>query len=186
MRLTPVGENLREIVAEARGTRATELLERWQDALAESERRFRTVVESMDEGVIITDLDDVIQHVNPSALALTGYALDELLGRAAFATLIPREAHGEFRERMGRRRSGVAEPPSISRCTVAGQTRCTVPVLPSIVWRGVPSRATRTRSPSFKAAALSASGGVICYHMRRTRGQRLRAPPLPPPKRGGV
>jgi PAS domain S-box-containing protein len=78
-------------------------------ALAESERRFRTVVESMDEGVIITDLDDVIQHVNPSALALTGYALDELLGRAAFATLIPREAHGEFRERMRRRRSGVAE-----------------------------------------------------------------------------
>ena len=78
-------------------------------ALAESEARFRTMVESLDEGLVITDLEDVIQHVNPRLLAITGYAPDELVGRVAHEALMPLEGPEEFRARIDRRRRGVSE-----------------------------------------------------------------------------
>lgn len=52
-------------------------------SLRESETRFRSVVESLGEGLIITDLADRIIYVNPRIAALTGHRQEDLAGRTA-------------------------------------------------------------------------------------------------------
>jgi len=63
----------------------TELTERKraEEALASSEKSFRTLVELMNEGVARTDTRGVITYVNPWFCALLGYSAGEFLGRAA-------------------------------------------------------------------------------------------------------
>ncbi|MBW3570394.1 MAG: EAL domain-containing protein, partial [Gemmatimonadetes bacterium] len=80
-----------------------------QEALRESEIRFRTVAESLGEGLLITDLDDVILYANPRMEEIYGYRPDELVGRVGLDVLIPPEDVAPFRERMARRAGGVAE-----------------------------------------------------------------------------
>lgn len=78
-------------------------------ALRESEARLRTVVESLAEGLLITDLDDVVQFVNARLLALTGFAREEMKGRRAFELLLPPEEWVASLSRNERRSKGVAE-----------------------------------------------------------------------------
>ncbi|HEU0016420.1 MAG TPA: EAL domain-containing protein [Longimicrobium sp.] len=80
-----------------------------EEALRESETRFRTVVESLGEALLITDLDDVVQYANPRVEEVYGWRPDELLGRRGYEVLIPGEDVSVFLERMGRRVDGVAE-----------------------------------------------------------------------------
>ena len=54
-----------------------------QRSLLESETRFRSVVESLGEGLIITDLQDRIVYVNPRIIELTGRRPEDLAGRSA-------------------------------------------------------------------------------------------------------
>jgi diguanylate cyclase (GGDEF)-like protein/PAS domain S-box-containing protein len=49
-----------------------------EDALRESEERFRLLVERLADAVFITDPDGSIQHANEAACHQTGYTLDEL------------------------------------------------------------------------------------------------------------
>ncbi len=99
-RLVPVVE--RE-VGEARLRRSQRA-----DLLA-SELRFEGVVESMGEGLIITNRDDVIVYANPRLAALTGREGEELVGRVAHELLMRPERWSEQRERLGRRNAGAAE-----------------------------------------------------------------------------
>ena len=80
-----------------------------EEALRESEIRFRTVAESLGEGLLITDLDDVIQYANPRVEEIYGWRPEELVGRRGLEVLIPPEDLAPFRERMARRARGVAE-----------------------------------------------------------------------------
>ncbi|MEX2582701.1 MAG: EAL domain-containing protein [Gemmatimonadota bacterium] len=64
---------------------------RVQEALRESEERFRAVAESLGEGIVITDLDDVITYVNSRACQMIGLTEAVLLGRDAGAVLLPAE-----------------------------------------------------------------------------------------------
>ena len=51
------------------------------DALALQERKFRTLLESSPDGLVIADADGVIALVNRNAELMFGYASDELLGQ---------------------------------------------------------------------------------------------------------
>lgn len=51
------------------------------DALAESERRYRELVEGASDIVFAVDLRGRFTYVNPAGLRLTGYQIDEVLGR---------------------------------------------------------------------------------------------------------
>ncbi|MBI1723955.1 MAG: EAL domain-containing protein, partial [Gemmatimonadetes bacterium] len=53
-------------------------------ALRASERRYRTLVEEMNEGLIVTDLREVIEFVNDRICALLGYPREEMVGRTTF------------------------------------------------------------------------------------------------------
>jgi PAS domain S-box-containing protein len=78
-------------------------------ALRESETRFRTIVESMDEGLVITDREERVRFANRRFLELTGYAESELTGVHAETLLVSTTDRDEMRARISRRHAGTAE-----------------------------------------------------------------------------
>ncbi|HET6231882.1 MAG TPA: PAS domain S-box protein, partial [Longimicrobiaceae bacterium] len=79
------------------------------DALRDSEVRFRSVVESLAEGVLITDLEDRVLYANPRVEELFGVSVAELLGQPAHEMLMPPGHGAEVRERLARRAAGQSE-----------------------------------------------------------------------------
>ena len=85
-------------------------------SLLESETRFRSVVESLGEGLIITDLEDHIVYVNPRITELTGHRPEGLAGRNAqellFDTKNWKKAKANLRlaARKGRKRTQYEAP----------------------------------------------------------------------------
>ena len=77
--------------------------------LKESEERFKSVVQGLGEGLMITDLEDVVLFANVRMAELSGYALDEMLGRPAYELFLAPEAWKEARRRNRRRSLGEAE-----------------------------------------------------------------------------
>lgn len=77
-----------------------------ESALRESEKRFRNVVENLGEGLAITNLDDVILYANSRLTALTGYSVEELLGRVAHEALFPEDERERAREELRKRSLG--------------------------------------------------------------------------------
>jgi len=57
--------------------------------LRESERRFRMLLDNVRLVAVGLDRDGMVAYANPFLLELTGYALDEVLGRDWFDTFIP-------------------------------------------------------------------------------------------------
>ncbi len=78
-------------------------------SLESSELRFRAVVESMREGLILTDLDEHIVYANPRMAELTGWSVAELEGAVAYHLLVPEELWPVQEDRNRRRLQGVAE-----------------------------------------------------------------------------
>ena len=54
-----------------------------EEALRESELRYRTLIERMNEGVTYVDHNDAILYVNQQFSEMTGYSREELTGRVA-------------------------------------------------------------------------------------------------------
>ena len=74
-------------------------------ALAESEKQYRTLVTSLQEGVGMTDPDDRLLYVNPAFCEMLGYSKEELVGRD-LSTLIPDAEHPRIRSEMELRKQG--------------------------------------------------------------------------------
>ena len=80
-----------------------------ENALRESEARYRTLIERMREGVAQKDPEGVLQFVNARFCEMTGYSRDELVGRDA-AFLLADEADAALvRTKLQLRRSGVSD-----------------------------------------------------------------------------
>lgn len=62
------------------GSGAIHLAETVQD-LQQSEERYRTLVETMNEGVAILNQDDLIVYVNDSLCRMTGFSREDLVGK---------------------------------------------------------------------------------------------------------
>jgi diguanylate cyclase (GGDEF)-like protein/PAS domain S-box-containing protein len=80
-----------------------------QEALRSSEARFRSVVESVGEGLLITDVDDIITYANPRITELTGYAEEEMIGRPVDEVILPPKRWPERVERNRERTAGFDE-----------------------------------------------------------------------------
>jgi diguanylate cyclase (GGDEF)-like protein/PAS domain S-box-containing protein len=80
-----------------------------EEALRSSEARFRSVVESVGEGLLITDDRDVVLYVNPRMTELTGYSEEEMLGHPAYELFLPPEEWPDMLERNRRRAEGSPE-----------------------------------------------------------------------------
>jgi PAS domain S-box-containing protein len=88
---------------------ATDITERKlvEEALRESEERFRTLVETMRDGLGVQDENGLITYVNERACELSGYSREELIGRPAME-LIDEPDREIFAEEFSRRQRGEA------------------------------------------------------------------------------
>jgi two-component system NtrC family sensor kinase len=82
---------------------------REEEALRASEARFRAVVEGMGEGMLLTDLSDVILYCNARMAQMSGYTVEEMRGRAAYELLLPQEAWPTLQARNRHRANGTSE-----------------------------------------------------------------------------
>ncbi|WP_228282617.1 PAS domain S-box protein [Rubrobacter tropicus] len=80
-----------------------------EEALRASESHFRRVVESLGEGLVITDLDDLVLDANSRVTELTGYAKEDLLGHPAYELLLPLEERRRALRNNERRARGLVE-----------------------------------------------------------------------------
>jgi PAS domain S-box-containing protein len=88
------------------------LLARTQDLsrrLQEREEFYRSVLESLGEGVLITDREGRILYANSTVECLTGYSRAELLGAVSHELLTPREQWPAMRRRLKERLGGREE-----------------------------------------------------------------------------
>jgi diguanylate cyclase (GGDEF)-like protein/PAS domain S-box-containing protein len=85
-----------------------------QAAVRESEARFRSVVEGLGEGILITDFSDNILYVNSRLTELTGYSEEEMLGQTAYSLILPREEWQSVPRRAEQIQQGSAQNYEIS------------------------------------------------------------------------
>jgi PAS domain S-box-containing protein len=105
---------------------------RAEQALRESEERFRRLSEATLEGIVIHDGERILD-ANPQAAAMVGYELSELIGMDAWRFLAPdyhdlvrqqlRSEYGESYEVRGLRKDGTTFPMEVCGKTVSYEGR---------------------------------------------------------------
>ncbi len=75
-------------------------------ALKDSEERYRTLIESLNEAVLVTDRDSNITYANPRALELLGYTSDELIGKG-WRILVPTDLQPRVEIELENRKKGI-------------------------------------------------------------------------------
>ena len=76
------------------------------NALAESEEKYRSIVETANEGIMITDPSAIITFANVKMAEILGYSVDELIGIDSFA-LIDRNEVENTKKRVEDRKKGI-------------------------------------------------------------------------------
>ncbi|HYG77903.1 MAG TPA: EAL domain-containing protein [Planctomycetota bacterium] len=95
---------------------------RAEEALRKSEQKYRTLVENMNEGVVIVDSTGRIQFANDKFCDLLGYSRAELLARSE-TDLVLNDADREFLLEKSRSRSaGLKDQYEIALKTKSGKT----------------------------------------------------------------
>ncbi|MFH1147664.1 MAG: PAS domain S-box protein [Pseudomonadota bacterium] len=79
-----------------------------EEALAESEQRFRTIVETAQEGIWVLDADHNTSYVNQRLSEMLGYSPQEMLGRHLH-DFMDEEGGEQARQFEERRRAGIRE-----------------------------------------------------------------------------
>jgi len=79
-----------------------------EEALRESERKYRLLVDSLHDGIWLIDKDAVTTFANPRLAELLGYTVDEKVGAHVFSFVADKDLD-LARARMERRRQGIKE-----------------------------------------------------------------------------
>ena len=95
-------------------------LKRAEEALRDSEDRFRKIVETAQEGVCVIDSENRISFVNPAMAAMFGYTIDEALGRLTF-DFMDEEGRDEALKRVERRKKGLVDKYDLKLKTKSGE-----------------------------------------------------------------
>lgn len=77
-----------------------------QTALIEAQEKYRYVVESLSEGIILTDIEGRITNVNEQMAKLTGYTKNELHGQTGYKLLIAQSEEEKVKTGMERSING--------------------------------------------------------------------------------
>lgn len=107
MRRKPTYQELVKQVEELE--REALLAKQAQEALQESEQRYRCLVETMNDGLLVRDEQDRITYVNQRLCQMSGYAREEVMGHplSRFLGDVDRDL---FEAESAKRREGVADP----------------------------------------------------------------------------
>ncbi len=79
-----------------------------EQALRESEEKYRWLVEQLSEGIMVSDTEDVITFVNPRMAEMLGYTVQDMIGRKD-SFLMGEEERQRNIERGKRRKEGLGE-----------------------------------------------------------------------------
>ncbi|MBK9246537.1 MAG: PAS domain S-box protein [Ignavibacteria bacterium] len=78
--------------------------------LVESEAKYRTMIECLNEGIVITDLEDTILFANSPAADLLYKPIEKLVGYKAHEVIIPNGSYSkDFESRLQKRKQGISE-----------------------------------------------------------------------------
>jgi PAS domain S-box-containing protein len=67
-----------------------------EETVKESEKKYRTLVENMNEGLIHVDGEGKIQFINDRIVQMLGFTSEELVGKSAISPLLFEEANRKF------------------------------------------------------------------------------------------
>ena len=84
------------------------------DASRNSDAWFRLAVETLGEGVVITDAADVITYVNSRMAEISGYAREEMVGQRVARLLVSDDDQASYGQRMSLRMQGISEQYEVS------------------------------------------------------------------------
>ncbi|MGB6120657.1 MAG: PAS domain S-box protein [Bacteroidota bacterium] len=74
-----------------------------------AEGNWRAVLESLNDGLIVTDMGDIIRYVNPRMCQISGYTMSEMVGKLASTLLLPKEEWEKLQLRNRERKKGFSE-----------------------------------------------------------------------------
>jgi PAS domain S-box-containing protein len=80
-----------------------------EEALKESEERYRILIETMHDGVIQVDNEDKIQFVNNCMCEMLGYTYNELIGKVSIDTIVFEEDKEIVMEKNRLRLEGISD-----------------------------------------------------------------------------
>ncbi len=81
---------------------------RAEEALRHSESRYRTIVETSQEGIWVLNSELHAAYANQRMAEMLGYTMEDILGRSVFDFIAP-ELHGEMMRRLTKRKQGFRE-----------------------------------------------------------------------------
>ncbi|MCX6352946.1 MAG: PAS domain S-box protein [Bacteroidetes bacterium] len=93
---------------------------RTQLNIAQSESKYRKLIETMNEGLLYVDNDNIIQFANDRFFEMTGYASDELIGKPTVDILLDDKNKSIVHRETEVRKNGVADQYEIQMTKKAG------------------------------------------------------------------
>jgi PAS domain S-box-containing protein len=95
------------------------------EALRESREQYRTLVETMGDGLSVLDKDGVISYVNDRYCKMLGYSRDEVIGRPA-SDFVDAKNRRILKEQLSKRRRGKTTPYEINMTCKSGEEVTTI------------------------------------------------------------
>jgi len=95
-----------------RALRESKLQKEYQsaiDTLRQREEQYRTLVEGMNEGLMLSDNDDTIIFINQRTCDITGFLAEELIGKTCHSTLFDLENGKRILEKNKLRQNGIKD-----------------------------------------------------------------------------
>ena len=80
-----------------------------EEALRESEKQFRRIVETTNEGILLADSDGKIRFANQRMAQMLGYTVDELVGKMGVELVVDDEEIDKAHEMTRKRQEGIKE-----------------------------------------------------------------------------
>ncbi len=93
-----------------------------EQALKESEEKYRLLVETMSEGVVYVDNDDVIQYINQRCADIYGYKAEDLIGKIGYQFLIHEDDKHIIIEKNKSRLDGIVDSYEVRGKKLSGET----------------------------------------------------------------
>lgn len=97
-------------------------LKRTQEALVDSELKYRTLIENMSEVILYVDNNDRIIFANDNAIDMFGYSKNELIGQTAVELLAADEYRDFLNDRIKLRRHGFTDRFEVQMKTKTGSS----------------------------------------------------------------
>ncbi|WP_410508800.1 PAS domain S-box protein [Methanosarcina hadiensis] len=106
--LSPVFDSYGKLTAISFISRDITERKRVEEKLRESEEKYRNIVETANEVILITDSKAVITYVNPKITDMLGYPLEEVIGKPIWG-FISKDYRPVVRRNLEKRRQGISE-----------------------------------------------------------------------------